>query len=163
MERKCPRGRLFEKCSNPSQIPGDISLGISLGASRVAPGLFGSGPNSSKERLGCAFGCQKQLFLAWEVMRIGVKSSKICVFLGPVLLWGVLMSAKVPKTCLDTPPAASFLCAFPRSPREAAFWTRRKQKTLDFHNPRGSKSMLSPRRRAGFLKIACFPLDPFPT
>ena len=57
--RKCPRGRLFENCSNPSQIPSDISLGLPLGASRVAPGLFFSKPKSSQERLGGAFGGQK--------------------------------------------------------------------------------------------------------
>ena len=59
LERKCPRGRLLEKYANHTQIAGDISLGISLGASRVAPGLFVSGPNSSQERLGRTFGGQK--------------------------------------------------------------------------------------------------------
>ena len=52
LERKCPRGRLLEKHANHTQIAGDISLGFSVGASRVAPGLFFSGPNSSQERLG---------------------------------------------------------------------------------------------------------------
>ena len=59
LQRKCPRGRLLEKCLNPSQIPGDISLGISLGAARVAPGILFSDPNSSQERLGRAFGDPK--------------------------------------------------------------------------------------------------------
>jgi len=40
LERKCPRGRLLEKYANHTQIAGDISLGISLGASRVAPGIL---------------------------------------------------------------------------------------------------------------------------
>ena len=48
LERKCPRGRLLEKCANPSQVPHDISHGISLGAPRAAPGILFGKPQASK-------------------------------------------------------------------------------------------------------------------
>ena len=75
---------------------------------------------------------------------------------------GSQMSAEATQNVLRGSPASYFCRVFPRSLREAAFCTRRKQKTLDINPPRGSKITLSPRRRASFQKITFFPLDSFP-
>ena len=72
------------------------------------------------------------------------------------------MSAEATQNMLRGSLVSSFCRYFARSLREAAFWTRRPQNTLDLNTPRGSKFVLSPARRASFVKIMFFPLDSFP-
>ena len=63
------------------------------------------------------------------------------------------MNAEAIQNVLRGSLVSSFCRYFARSLREAAFWTRRPQNTIDLNTPRGSKFALSPARRASFLKI----------
>ena len=88
---------------------------------------------------------------------------RFCVFFLLVCYLGESnMNAEATQNVLRGSLASSFCRYFARSLREAAFWTRRPQNTPDLNTPRGSKFVLSPARRASFLKITFFPLDSFP-
>ena len=55
-----------------------------------------------------------------------------------------------------------FLSRISSKPSRICFLHAPEAKTLDATPPWGSKITLSPRRRAIFLKIKCFPMDSFP-